>query len=372
MYKKSIIVSVSNDLSHDQRVAKVCNSLHLQGYEILLVGRKLKDSQNIQRDYKTHRIKLMFNRGALFYAEFNIRLFFYLLFKKTDVYHSNDLDTLLANWFLALFKRKKIVYDTHEYFTGVPEIQNRPIVKWSWTLIEKIIFPKLKTVFTVNNSIATLYENDYGNRPKVLRNLPTKHQIIKTKNRKDLNLPSNKIVVILQGAGINVDRGSEELVEAVYNSDNIFLCVVGSGDVIPILKKRIELDQSLSKKVMFINKLPYEEMMQYTLNSNVGVSLDKDTNINYKFSLPNKIFDYMKAGIPILATDLVEVSNVIAKYEVGLSIKDLEPDTIISGIEKLSKQQIEGVFANNFSKALFDLNWEKESEVLIESYKRLW
>lgn len=364
-------MSVSNDLSHDQRVAKVCNSLHLQGHDILLVGRKLKDSAKIKRDYKTHRIQLLFNRGVLFYAEFNIRLFFYLLFKKTDVYHSNDLDTLLANWLSASLRRKKIIYDTHEYFTGVPEIQNRPIVKWCWRLIEKIIFPKLKIVFTVNNSIANLYEIDYGNRPKVLRNLPSKKKITKTKSREDLNLPLNKIVVILQGAGINVDRGSEELVEAVSKSHNIFLCIVGGGDVIPFLKKQIELDQGLSTKVMIVDKLPYEEMMQYTFNSNIGVSLDKDTNVNHKFSLPNKLFDYIKAGIPILATDLVEVSNVISSYNVGCTIKDLESDTIIREINNINKLQKEGFYEGNFSKALSDLNWEKESKVLIDIYEKL-
>ena len=137
MKSKSIIVSVSNDLSHDQRVAKVCSSLYSEGYNVLLVGRKLSNSQPIVRAYKTHRIKLLFKKGFLFYAEFNLRLFFYLLFKNTHVYHSNDLDTLLANWLSAKLRNKKIVYDTHEYFTGVPEIQNKPFIKWSWKTIEK-------------------------------------------------------------------------------------------------------------------------------------------------------------------------------------------------------------------------------------------
>ena len=179
MKSKSIIISVSNDLCHDQRVAKVCESLNKQGYDVLLVGRKLNNSQPIVRDYKTHRIKLLFNQGFLFYAEFNFRLFFYLLFKKTHVYHSNDLDTLLANWLSAFLRRKKIVYDTHEYFTGVPEIQNKPIIKWFWQTIEKIIFPRLTHVFTVNESIANLYEKDYGVKPKIMRNIPSKKDIVK-------------------------------------------------------------------------------------------------------------------------------------------------------------------------------------------------
>jgi glycosyltransferase involved in cell wall biosynthesis len=367
---KSIIISVSNDLCHDQRVAKVCESLNKQGYDVLLVGRKLNNSQPIVRDYKTHRIKLLFNQGFLFYAEFNFRLFFYLLFKKTHVYHSNDLDTLLANWLSAFLRRKKIVYDTHEYFTGVPEIQNKPIIKWFWQTIEKIIFPRLTHVFTVNESIANLYEKDYGVKPKIMRNIPSKKDIVKLKNREDLNLPFDKIVVILQGAGINVDRGSEELIEAIATSNDFFLCVVGGGDVIDVLKKRC-LNTDLVDKVKFVGKLPYEKMMQYTFNSNIGVSLDKDTNINHKFSLPNKIFDYMKAGIPTLATDLVEVSNVISSFNIGYTINDLKPETIVNGLEHLTECLKKDEFKDNFALASSKLNWENESKKLIELYDEI-
>lgn len=370
MKSKSIIISVSNDLCHDQRVAKVCESLNKQGYDVLLVGRKLNNSQPIVRDYKTHRIKLLFNQGFLFYAEFNFRLFFYLLFKKTHVYHSNDLDTLLANWLSAFLRRKKIVYDTHEYFTGVPEIQNKPIIKWFWQTIEKIIFPRLTHVFTVNESIANLYEKDYGVKPKIMRNIPSKKDIVKLKNREDLNLPFDKIVVILQGAGINVDRGSEELIEAIATSNDFFLCVVGGGDVIDVLKKRC-LNTDLVDKVKFVGKLPYEKMMQYTFNSNIGVSLDKDTNINHKFSLPNKIFDYMKAGIPTLATDLVEVSNVISSFNIGYTINDLKPETIVNGLEHLTECLKKDEFKDNFALASSKLNWENESKKLIELYDEI-
>ncbi len=370
MKSKSIIVSVSNDLCHDQRVAKVCDSLNEQGYDVLLVGRKLNNSQPIVRDYKTHRIKLLFNQGFLFYAEFNFRLFFYLLFKKTHVYHSNDLDTLLANWLSASLRRKKIIYDTHEYFTGVPEIQNKPIVKWFWQTIEKIIFPRLMHVFTVNESIASLYEKDYGVKPKVIRNIPSKKEIFKLKNREDLKLPHDKTVVILQGAGINVDRGSEELIEAIAISNDFFLCIVGGGDVIETLKKRC-LSSDLVNKVKFVGKLPYEKMMQYTFNSNIGVSLDKDTNINHKFSLPNKIFDYMKAGIPTLATDLIEVSNVISNFKIGYTINNLKPETIISGLEHLTNSLKNDEFKDNFTVASSKLNWENESKKLIELYDEI-
>ena len=306
----------------------------------------------------------------MFYAEYNFRLFIRLLFERADVYHSNDLDTLLPMWIISKFKKKPIVYDSHEYFTGVGEIQSRPMVKYIWKTIEKNIFPHLNHVFTVNQSIADLYFKEYNILPKVIRNLPTSSKIEKIKSKSDLGLPSHKWIIILQGAGINIDRGSEELLEAIALDDQFFLCVVGKGDVIDRLKNRSKKNDLLNK-VIFVNTLPYCEMMQYTLNADIGVSLDKDNNINHKLSLPNKIFDYIKAKVPILASDLIEVSNIISKYEVGYTISKITPNSILQGLNNLIKIKEESFHDESFDKAIYDLNWERESQILIKTYNNI-
>jgi len=275
---------------------------------------------------------------------------------------------LLTFWIISKFKKKPLVYDSHEYFTGVAEIQNRPLVKYIWKTIEKSIFPRLNYVFTVNQSIANLYYKDYNILPKVLRNLPNISKIEKVKSRSELGLPLNKPIVILQGAGINVDRGSEELLEAIAIQDQFFLCIVGKGDVIDKLKHRCKKNDLLNK-VIFVNTLPYNEMMQYTLNADIGVSLDKDNNINHKFSLPNKIFDYIKAEIPILASNLIEVSNIISTYQVGYTISEISSKSILNGLNIVLKTKEESYLKDRFKHAINDLNWEKESRILIETYK---
>ena len=155
-----VVVSVINDLSSDQRVDRTCSTLHELGYDVLLVGRKMKKSVSLNpRVYKMTRMTLLFEKGALFYAEYNFRLFFFLLFKKVDVLHANDLDTLLANRIIQKLKGVKLVYDSHEYFTEVPELVEGSFSKRVWLKIERSIFPKLKHVFTVNKSIAEIYKN---------------------------------------------------------------------------------------------------------------------------------------------------------------------------------------------------------------------
>ncbi len=233
----------------------MCNTLYDLGFDITLIGRKLSDSNPIERKYKTKRLSLRYTKGAMFYAFFNLRLFFVLLFSKVDIYHSNDLDTLLANYLASKIRRKPLIYDSHEYFLGVPEIQDRPAVKKAWTTIEKFIFPKLKTIITVNQSIADLYNKDYGKELNIVRNLPTKKIVKQTKSRKDLGIPKDKKIVILQGAGINIDRGSEELLEAIALSSDFVLYIIGTGGVIESLKKRA-LENDLKTKLFLWDAFP--------------------------------------------------------------------------------------------------------------------
>lgn len=366
-----IIVSVTNDLSTDQRVDRVCNTLHRNGFDVLLVGRKLKASQPLQpRAYKTHRMKLWFEKGALFYASFNISLFFFLLFARADSLLANDLDTLPANFLCSKIKSQKLVYDSHEYFTGVPEIQDRPFVKKVWKAFESFIVPKLKYAYTVNASIAALYKNEYNVEFGVVRNLPMK-KVVTTKTRKELALPEDKKIIVLQGSGINVDRGGEEAVQAMEFIDDAVLLIIGSGDVIDELKRMSEAPK-IKGKVIFKGKLPYAEMLEYTANADVGISFDKDTNINYRFSLPNKIFDYIQCGIPVLASRLPEIEKVITVYNVGDFIDNHQPKHIAQKLnEMLADEAKQKEWKANAAQAAAMLNWENEEKNVLEIFAKL-
>jgi len=179
LFLRRIVVSVTNDLVTDQRVYKVCKSLQKLGFDILLIGRQLKNSPPIERPYKTYRMRLLFNKGFLFYAEYNLRLFFKLLFTKKDILLSNDLDTLLPNYIISKLQKKKLVYDSHELFTEVPELINRPRVQNIWIGIEKRILPNLKICYTVCQSIADYYDKKYGTNFKVIRNLPEIKKVLR-------------------------------------------------------------------------------------------------------------------------------------------------------------------------------------------------
>lgn len=368
---KTAIVSVINDLVTDQRVKKTCDTLTELGFGVLCIGRIKHDSMTLPvRNYRMHRMKLLFEKGPLFYVEYNIRLFLFLLSHKADLLFSNDLDTLLPNFLISKLKWIPIVYDSHEYFTETPELVHRKFVQNVWKTIERWIFPRLKDVITVNDSIAGLFQQKYGICVNVVRNIPAKplQEIISIEPLPEIEggLP----VILLQGAGINIQRGAEELVEAMQFVNEAHLLIIGGGDVIDELKQQA-IHLHLGKKITFLPRMPFEKLRQYTAKASIGLTLDKDTNINYRFSLPNKLFDYIHAGVPVLASPLVEVKKIIDTYQVGETIDSHEPRAIAQKIQAMisDKEQL-AFYRENCKKAAESLNWENERKVLVEVLKK--
>lgn len=357
-------MSVINDLATDQRVLRTCSVLKEHGFEVILFGRELKNSPSVSHlPYKTHRVKMMFTKGPLFYLFFNIRLYFFLMSERTDALFSNDLDTLWANFRASKIKRIPLIYDSHEIFCEVPELQKTPLKKRIWERLEKRIVPQLKFCITVNESIAGYFKEKYKTHFSVVRNIPQNPDNFTVKTKQELGMPTNKKILILQGAGINIDRGAEELVQAMAFVKDAHLFIIGSGDVFTKLKKMVA-ELNLSDKISIKDKMPKTELLNYTFNADIGMTIDKDTNLNYHFSLPNKIFDYIQAGIPVLASDLPEIKNIISRYNIGSMINNHDPEHIAEMINKMLNSPELSTWKENTKRAASENTWENEKKHL--------
>ncbi|MEE9348861.1 MAG: glycosyltransferase [Flavobacteriaceae bacterium] len=368
---QKIIISVTNDLTTDQRVHKVSTSIQKMGYEILLVGRKLENSQKLERNYKTHRIDLLFNKGFLFYAEYNVRLFLYLLFKKKAILLANDLDTLLPNYLVSKIQNKKLIYDSHELFTEVPELVNRPKTQRIWLKLEQRIVPKLKNSYTVCNSIANYYNTKYKTDFKVVRNIPVfvKQEVrsreLEVRSKKQEAIPKT---IIYQGA-TNIGRGLELMIETMAFLNNHQLIIIGGGEILSDLKEKV-LKENLEHKITFLGKKTPTELKKITPTADLGISIEEDLGLNYRYALPNKLFDYIHANVPVLVSNLPEMKAVVNQYNIGEIVIERTPKVLANQIENLLNSDLSSI-KENLKIAAQKLTWKNEEKVLRDLFHNI-
>jgi glycosyltransferase involved in cell wall biosynthesis len=353
---KRIIISVTNDITTDRRVLKVAQSCFNNGFDVLIIGRKLKNSLSLQLPFKYKRLSLLFKRSALFYAEYNIRLFFLLLFSKVDVMLANDTDTLPANYLASKLRRKKLVFDAHELFPEVPELAHRPKVKRFWQKIEDWIFPHLNYCYTVCQPIADYYNQKYKINMQVVRNVPYCAAPV---NEKLLHYTDKKIL-LYQGS-INLGRGLEWIIDAMPLINNAVLVIIGDGDMMNHLKERVK-NLQLEEKIFFLGRVSGSELHKYTPSADLGLCLLENRGLNYYYSLPNRIFDYLQAGVPVLATDFPEISNIVKKYNTGIIVNHYEPEYLANVLNNFFTK---GFDTSRFTEIARKFCWEEEEKILL-------
>lgn len=364
---KTAIVSVTNDLTTDQRVHRSCTTLSAMGYSVILVGRQLPHSKPLApRDYTMERMRLLFDKGLLFYAEYNIRLFFYLLFSKTDLIVTNDLDTLPTGFLASKIRRVPHLHDCHEYFRGVPELVGRKGVTRVWKFIEDLIFPRLRNVIAVNESVAALYGREYGVVIRVARNVPFRKEPCMKKDHAIAGVPAGSRIIIYQGA-VNIGRGLEEAILAMKETrKDAVLAIAGVGDISRKLEQLVK-NEGLDGRVIFLGQVPFQDLHVYTCQADIGISIEMDMGINYQNCLPNKFLDYIQARVPVLVSPFPEMKQIVDRYAIGEFISDHTPGAIAEKFNAmLGDEAALDRYRANMEPAAKDLCWENESRVLTE------
>ena len=356
---KRLVFTVTNELNYDQRMIRICSSLQNAGFDVLLVGRKGAGSLPLQkRVFRQKRLALFFGKGKLFYIEYNIRLFLFLLFKEADLICAIDLDTILPCYFVSALKRKKRVYDAHELFCEMKEVVTRPSIHSIWQAIERFAVPRFQNGYTVNKPIRDIFEKRYGVRYEVIMNVPFDGE-------PGQSAPGPPFI-IYQGA-VNEGRSFETLIPA-FQWINCPLHIYGKGNFFDTCKKLIHQYQLHDKVFLKGTRLP-EELREITRRAVLGITLFENNGLNNYYSLGNRFFDYMQAGIPQLCVKYPAYEEINREFEVAYLIEDLSAPSIAKAVNRLlqDKAMRDRLRANSLQGRLV-YNWQNEEKKLIRFY----
>ncbi|TXC78314.1 glycosyltransferase [Luteibaculum oceani] len=356
MDQRSIIFLVSNDISTDARLHRTVRALSQAGYACLVNGRKLKSSPSVPQDIAHKRYKLWFNSGFLFYLFLNLKFALSIKSSRSSLIYANDTDSLLGAYLGKLFSSRRIIFDAHEYFSEVPELQGKPLKQKLWQRVEELVIPKASICITVSNLVAKAYEERFQLKFHVIRNIND----IQHSKLISIQLPDQYI--LYQGV-LNLGRGIELMIDSLNELDeSIHLVIVGTGDIEKDLKVKAELSPN-NKRIHFTGRLSPEEVHGITEKALLGLSLEEDLGFNYRAALPNKIFSYLHAEIPCVCSALPEMSSLVLSQQIGEVVEDRTPESVAKTIQLvLSKRE---AYLPHIVKAKQEINWAAESEKLV-------
>jgi glycosyltransferase involved in cell wall biosynthesis len=365
-----LLFAVTTDLCYDQRMQRICGSLAAAGYRVKLVGWQRPASPPLTpQPYEQHRLRGWFQHGKLFYAEYNLRLFLYLLTQKAAAWCAADLDTALPVWLRARLGGQPLVYDAHELFTEVPEVVARPAVQRVWRWVEGFIVPRARLAYTVGPALARVFEQRYGRPFGVVRNV--------SRLRDEVLPPAPAAAppggyILYQGA-LNMGRGLEALIDAMPQvAGRLVIC--GEGDLSGALRARAEqLGLLASGQVEFRGYVLPEALREVTRDASVGIMLLENIGLSYYYSLANKFFDYVHAGIPQVLIDFPEYRALNDEFDVAELVADLQPATLAAALNRLLRDEPARYryLAANCRRARPRLSWQHEEKVLLRLYDEL-
>ena len=351
-----------NDLNYDQRMQRICSALARHGYHVTLIGRTFPESKPLkERIFQQKRFDYKIQKGKLFYLIHNWKLLMDYLRNDYDIFLANDLDTMMAAWVASKIKRKPLVYDAHEYFPELPEIIERPLVKWTWQLVEKLTVPNLKYAYTINHSYKKIFKDKYNKDFEIVRNATVADDDFVAET-----IPKNEKFILYQGA-VNVGRGLEEMIQAMPFLD-CKLVVCGKGDVFDDCVK-LSKELNVSHKIEFKGFVEPEELIKITRKASLGFTFFINQGQSYYYSLANRFFDYFHNGVPQLCVNYPEYKAINDEFEIAVLLDDLQVDSIVEAAKKvLEDEEFYQQLRTNCLKARNKINWQNEEKKLLALY----
>jgi glycosyltransferase involved in cell wall biosynthesis len=221
-----------------------------------------------------------------------------------------------------------------------------------WQTIEKSIIPRVKHSITVCDSIARYYDKKFGRKPTVIRNVP----IPFVTPGIELEQSKETFRLIYIGA-LNVGRGIETMIQSLHSLENTELHIVGTGDIEKELHQLVNTE-GLQSNIKFYGRVDSTHLIGVARKAHLGLSLEENLGLNYYYALPNKLFTYIHANIPVVVSDFPEMSAIVNDYKIGKSITPANPKLLAETIETIKENKSQYLqWVQNTKLAAKELNW---------------
>lgn len=381
----SVAMMVWNEFIHDARVLKEACTLQKNGYQVIVHALQLNaDTPKVQlfhsgvsvRRVTGKKPKGRDHRKSLFLAMVKVSTQLLAMIKMTvkviaakpAVIHAHDVEVLPAAWVASKISKALLVYDAHEISTCREGFQSmRGYIGW----IEKKLMPSASATITTTEMRAKYFARAYGiPRPTVLQNRPFSYELRpSTRIRDELNLKEAWPIVIYQG-GLQAGRGLERLVRAAKEVSFAYFVLIGSGRLEHKLK-RLADELGVSGKVKFIPMVSLDELPDYTASADIGIQPILNTCLNHYSTDSNKLFEYVLAGLPVIATGFPEIRKIIDKYQVGLLADESLEGLVLAISTIVNNSKLRKEYKANTFKARSELSWESQEGTLLDLYEKL-
>jgi glycosyltransferase involved in cell wall biosynthesis len=361
-----------NPIDYERRIQNQADCASKAGNSICIVALGIPGDVPYEKkdEYTLHRIFIPFHSGGpLKFLHFNLKLLVFGFRKKLQIIHCHDLWVLPAAAILVFIKRCKLIYDAHEYYAGLEIFRHHKIRKKLWMITESLIVGKVDVLLTVSEPLAMLYKKRYARlkRIEVIRNLPLKEKI-PDNIEKLLPLSDSRKSILYQGH-FRPGRGLLNLIKSLHYVENAHLFLIGGGEMESELRLLVE-DNALQEKVTFMGYIPTAKLIQTSRCADLGLVLFEPTSLNYSYALPNKFFEYIMAGLPVLASNIKTFEDYINKYEIGLTVDPSNVQEIAKKIMTMISDDTQmRIWQQKAVKASEELNWESEAIKMNKIYE---
>ena len=363
-----------SDLHFDYRIFREATALRQAGHRVSLVAAAFDPTPLVGWEgFEIQLISIDRSRSLRrTYPSFWRRARQLLLAVRADVYHAHDLDTLWPAVRAAGRRGVPLVYDSHEFWTEQSSLVGRTTIRTFWRQLEKRLVGRVHRVITVSDSIASALQARYGLRAvTVLRNLPQYRPPENSDRIRDrLGLPPGQPIVLYQG-GFLTDNGLTEQIQAAAQFGEAAFVLLGDGPCEAMLRCQVR-ENRLEQRVFFIPRVPFSELHSYTCSADLGLCLIKGTGQSFYHSMPNKLFEYLMAGLPVLASDFPEMRRVIHETGAGAVTDPCDRAAVGRLVRELLDDRDRRQACRQAAlKAAHRFNWEREAHRLIDLYANL-